>query len=191
MPMPTGLSSRAGKPWRTRIVTAVAATAVSFGVLLTSGTALALADDGLGSAGSSGSSGSSGSAGSSGSSDLVLPVPTTEGLGALAAAFVQTGKPYLWGGVGPNAFDCSGLVQWAYRTVGVTLPRTSQQMAHVGRSVPLSMMMPGDIIIFHKDASHVGIYAGFGQVFNAYGNGVPIGLTPLTAMPPIKTIRRV
>lgn len=141
--------------------------------------------------GSSGSSGSSGSAGSSGSSDIYLPIPTGVGLKALSSAVTQMGKPYKWGGTGPNSWDCSGLVQWAFRTAGVSLPRVSQQQAKVGRAIPVSALAPGDIIIFYRDASHVGIYAGAGQVFNAYGpNGVPIGFTPLSGFSYIKTVRR-
>ncbi len=108
---------------------------------------------------------------------------------ALAAASTQTGKPYQWGGVGPNSWDCSGLVQWAFRQAGVNLPRTSQQQANVGQPVPRWALAPGDVITFYPGATHVGIYAGFGMVFNAYGVGVPTGLTPLADLP-INNIRR-
>jgi cell wall-associated NlpC family hydrolase len=108
---------------------------------------------------------------------------------ALAAATTQTGKPYQWGGVGPNSWDCSGLVQWAFRQAGVSLPRTSQEQARVGQAVPRWALAPGDVITFYPGATHVGIYAGFGMVFNAYGVGVPTGLTPLTDLP-INNIRR-
>lgn len=119
-----------------------------------------------------------------------MPIPSPAGLVALAAAATQTGKPYQWGGTGPNSWDCSGLVQWAFRQAGVNLPRTSQQQATVGTPVPLWAMQPGDIITFRTSNDHVAIYAGFGQVFNAYDYGVPVGLTPLSAEPPINQIRR-
>nr|WP_051989702.1 NlpC/P60 family protein [Gordonia soli] len=132
-----------------------------------------------------------GSSGSSGSVEIFLPVPTPAGLGALSAAMTQIGRPYKWGGTGPWSWDCSGLVQWAFSTVGISLPRVSQQQAKVGHAIPLSALAPGDIIVFYRDASHVGIYAGLGMVFNAYGpNGVPIGFTPLSHWSDIKTIRR-
>lgn len=117
---------------------------------------------------------------SSGSAIIPLPIPTPTGLGALAAAITQTGKPYLWGGVGPHAWDCSGLTQWAFRQVGVNLPRTTWQQSVVGTSIPLWALAPGDLVVLNTDASHIGIYAGAGQVFNAYGRGVPVGLTPLS-----------
>lgn len=135
----------------------------------------------------SGSSGGSGSASlfaGSGEMAIPLPIPSPRGLAALAAATTQTGKPYLWGGNGPDAWDCSGLVQWAFRTVGISLPRTSQEMARYtgGMLVPLSALQPGDVITMdtYDIAGHVGIYAGNGMVFNAYGTGVPTGLRPLS-----------
>ncbi|WP_280488018.1 NlpC/P60 family protein, partial [Nocardia farcinica] len=131
----------------------------------------------------------SGSGSGSSSGSAALPVPSIAGLGALAAATTQVGKPYEWGGVGPHTWDCSGLVQWAFRQVGVHLPRTTWQQAEVGAAVPLHALSPGDVVILHADASHVGIYAGFGQVLNAYGVGVPVGLTPLNQFV-IHTIRR-
>lgn len=112
---------------------------------------------------------------------------------AASAATTQTGKPYLWGGNGPDAWDCSGLVQWAFRTVGISLPRTSQEMARDtgGMLVPLSALQPGDVITMntYDIAGHVGIYAGNGMVFNAYGSGVPTGLRPLSDFT-IHNIRR-
>ncbi|WP_421958019.1 C40 family peptidase [Prescottella equi] len=76
------------------------------------------------------------------------------------------------------------MVQWAFRTVGISLPRTSQEMARYtgGMLVPLSALQPGDVITMdtYDIAGHVGIYAGNGMVFNAYGTGVPTGLRPLS-----------
>ncbi|MCP2278906.1 NlpC/P60 family protein [Nocardia amikacinitolerans] len=127
--------------------------------------------------GISGSAGSSGSGSSSGSA--ALPLPSPRGLAALAIATTQTGKPYVWGGTGPHGWDCSGLVQWAFRQVGVDMPRTTWQQATVGVPVPVRAMAPGDVVVLNDDGSHVGIYAGFGQIFNAYGRGVPVGLSPI------------
>jgi cell wall-associated NlpC family hydrolase len=109
----------------------------------------------------------------------VLPIPSPRGLAALLWATTQTGKPYRWGGTGPGDWDCSGLVQWAFRQVGVELPRTTWQQARVGIPVPFGSLAPGDIVVLNADGSHVGIYVGFDQVFNAFGEGVPVGLAPL------------
>ena len=167
-----------GTPLRT-VHRVAAVAALSCAVLLPAAPALAQP--------SSGSAGSSGS--SSGSGEFALPISSPAGLVALAAASTQSGKPYLWGGTGPDAWDCSGLVQWAFRQAGVNLPRTTWEQAEVGMPVPLWALSPGDVIILNRDASHVGIYAGFGQVFNAYGRGVPVGLAPLAPFD-IYTIRR-
>ncbi|WP_223517202.1 MULTISPECIES: NlpC/P60 family protein [Nocardia] len=127
---------------------------------------------------SSGSASGSGDSGSA-SGSAALPVPSVFGLGALAAATTQIGKPYEWGGTGPSSWDCSGLVQWAYRQVGVSIPRTTWQQAKAGTPVPRASLSPGDIVVLNSDGSHVGIYAGLGQVLNAYDWGVPVGYTPL------------
>ncbi|WP_070379720.1 C40 family peptidase [Rhodococcus sp. WMMA185] len=140
-------------------------------------------------AGSTGSGGGITGSLSMGSSVIPTPVPSPSGLAALAVAATQTGKPYLWGGTGPHAWDCSGLVQWAFRQVGVDLPRVTWDQANVGANIPRWALAPGDVILLN-DASHVGIYAGFGQVFNAYASGVPIGLTPLSHFRNIHSIKR-
>lgn len=170
---------------RKHVIGAICATGLIAAMSCAAAPAFADGSDGTGSLGSSAGS-------STGSGFIPVPVPTSAGMGALAAATTQIGKPYLWGGNGPNSWDCSGLMQWAYSTVGIHLPRTSQQMAQVGTEVPLWALAPGDLIIFYGNASHVGIYAGFGQVLNAYGpNGFPIGFNALDTMPPINTIRRL
>lgn len=119
-----------------------------------------------------------------------LPDPNAAGLVALAAAFTQVGKAYEWGGTGPDTWDCSGLVQWAFAQAGVELPRLSEEQALVGDQIPVDEMVPGDVITFRDAADHVGIYAGDAQVLNAYDQTRPIGLTPLVDLPPINNVRR-
>lgn len=108
---------------------------------------------------------------------------------ALQIAMTRIGSPYVWGATGPNAFDCSGLVYWAYRQLGVTLPRSSQGMAVGGLAVPAKDIQPGDLVVYYSDASHVGLYAGNGQVLHAPTFGQTVQLAPLHHAP-IKTIRR-
>ncbi|RMI29185.1 peptidoglycan endopeptidase [Nocardia stercoris] len=129
----------------------------------------------------SGSDSGSGTGLMSGSANLMalLPVPSARGVAAAAIAATQVGKPYEWGGTGPNAWDCSGLVQWAYRMVGIALPRTTWQQAAAGSAVPFMSMMPGDVVVLNDDGSHEGIYIGLGQVLNAYDYGVGVVTTPL------------
>jgi cell wall-associated NlpC family hydrolase len=91
-----------------------------------------------------------------------------EGVGvtALRAALTRQGAPYIWGAVGPDTFDCSGLMQWAYRQAGVALPRSSWQQARVGSPVT-SGLQPGDLIALYNPVSHIGMYVGNGLYINA------------------------
>ncbi|WP_207280101.1 C40 family peptidase [Tomitella cavernea] len=177
-------------------VTAVAVVTPATTALAAPSSSLGSESLGSGSAGSSGSTGSLGSLGSAGSGSIgagagALPIPSPRGLVALGAAMTQVGKPYAWGAEGPNSYDCSGLVWWAYRQLGIDIGRTTYDQIYDGVNVPLNNIQPGDLIIFREDNSHIGIYAGFGQVWNAYDYGVPIGLTPLADEPPIHIVRRI
>ncbi len=93
------------------------------------------------------------------------------GVKALVLAITQIGKPYQWGAAGPNSFDCSGLMSWAFKQVGVTLPRSSSQQARVGRAVSIDELQPGDLIFSYFPVSHVGIYAGGGKMLAAPQTG--------------------
>lgn len=109
---------------------------------------------------------------------------TTLGEQLVAKAKTAVGKPYGWGAMGPNAFDCSGLVNWAAKAFGVKgLPRTSQAMRNVGTAVPLSSIAIGDLVTFtYADrrgdnpgpGNHVALYAGGGQVVQASGSKVNV-----------------
>ena len=92
------------------------------------------------------------------------PSPTEQGRQIVAFAARQIGKPYCWGGTGPRCFDCSGLTQSAYGSVGVHLPRTTGDIAELLPEVPLKQASAGDILWW---PGHVGIYAGGGWVIDA------------------------
>ncbi|GAA2447596.1 C40 family peptidase [Streptomyces lavendulocolor] len=85
----------------------------------------------------------------------------------LAFAEAQTGKPYVWGATGPSSYDCSGLTQAAWRAAGVDLPRTTLEQAGAGTPVAIEDLRPGDLVFFHADISHVGIYKGDGRMIHA------------------------
>lgn len=103
--------------------------------------------------------------------------------GALSAAFTQIGKPYVWGATGPDGYDCSGLVVWAYKQIGKTLPRSSQAQAAGGTPVDKANLQPGDVVLFYPDASHVGLYAGNGNVVHASTFGVPVRVESMASWP--------
>ncbi|HEY6297873.1 MAG TPA: NlpC/P60 family protein, partial [Streptosporangiaceae bacterium] len=70
---------------------------------------------------------------------------------ALRAAESRQGLPYVWGASGPSAFDCSGLVQWAFAQAGVRMPRVADDQARAGPAVPVSELEPGDLLFYHTD----------------------------------------
>jgi peptidoglycan DL-endopeptidase CwlO len=99
--------------------------------------------------------------------DITIPTANTVGLQALRAALTRVGDPYVWGAAGPDAFDCSGLVVWAFAQVGITLPHYTGDLWNSGVHIPLSDLQPGDLIFFYADISHVGIYLGDGLMVDA------------------------
>jgi cell wall-associated NlpC family hydrolase len=103
----------------------------------------------------------------------------------------QIGKPYVYGATGPGSYDCSGLTQTAYATVGVALPRTSQEQSTVGTPVSLDALKPGDLIFWGGEGSayHVGVYIGGGDYLDAANPSTPVGIKPLTYSPPDWAVR--
>lgn len=107
--------------------------------------------------------------------------PVIDGLGALVgtagvvdAAVGKVGSPYSWGATGPDAFDCSGLMYWAYQQMGKSIPRTSQAQLAGGTPVARGDLRPGDIIGFYEGITHVGMYVGNGMIVHASTYGVPV-----------------
>lgn len=108
---------------------------------------------------------------------IVITTTVTRHIGAeaMSLARAKVGRPYVWGGNGPDVFDCSGLIWWAYRQIGINVPRTAETQYLA--SDPVNMLEPGDLL-FLLDTSdphwngtdattHVGIWTGTG-ILNAY-----------------------
>lgn len=96
--------------------------------------------------------------------------PTPHARTAVGYAQEHLGAPYRWGGTGPRAFDCSGLVWAAYRAAGIRLPRTSRSQYRTGHPVGRSALKPGDLVFFgngSRSVSHVGIYVGNGRMIHS------------------------
>lgn len=100
------------------------------------------------------------------------PAASAAGQTAVDAAMSQLGTPYVWGGTQPGGFDCSGLVQWAYRQAGVELPRTAEEMT-VGAQVTADQLQPGDLAVWD---GHVAMYIGDGHMIEA---GDPVQTNPV------------
>jgi cell wall-associated NlpC family hydrolase len=92
---------------------------------------------------------------------------------AIAAAEAQLGKPYQWGGAGPDTFDCSGLVSWAWAAAGVYFPHLAQLQYDMTRRVAIADLLPGDLVFYGTPTSvyHVGIYVGGGRMIDAPTTG--------------------
>ena len=81
---------------------------------------------------------------------------------------LQTGKKYVLGGTGPDNFDCSGLVQTAWKKPGILLPRTSGDQFNATIHIKLADALPGDLIFYGQNGrQHVAIYIGFGLIVEA------------------------
>ncbi|MFC4122254.1 C40 family peptidase [Nonomuraea zeae] len=104
---------------------------------------------------------------------------------ALKAAVSKLGRPYVWGAEGPDTFDCSGLVQWAYGQAGVRMPRVTHQQWVTGPQVPLAQAQPGDLLFWRNDPtnpdyiSHVAIYWGKGKMLHAPRTGDVVKIVPV------------
>jgi cell wall-associated NlpC family hydrolase len=100
---------------------------------------------------------------------------------AVAFALAQRGKPYRWGAEGPGAFDCSGLTWAAWRSAGVTIPRSAAgQLAGLPRV--RGRLRPGDLVIYRSDGPsrrHVAMVVGRGRMVEARGRGIPVRSTRL------------
>ena len=115
-----------------------------------------------------------------------MAAPSLAAATAIVFARAQLGKPYVWGGTGPDAFDCSGLTQAAWRAAGVAIARTSQDQWATLPHVAAANVRPGDLVFFPGSdgtwsaPGHVAIVSGPGQMIQAYATGTPIEVSPLS-----------
>jgi cell wall-associated NlpC family hydrolase len=104
------------------------------------------------------------------------------GTAVLRVAQSRIGAPYRYGGAGPDAFDCSGLVAYAYRQAGVVVPRTAAQQFAAATPVERRDLRPGDLVFFRlagREVSHVGIYAGEDRFVHAPQSGGQVRVASL------------
>ena len=111
--------------------------------------------------------------------DITIPTANTVGAQALAAALSRRGDPYIWGAAGPGAFDCSGLVVWAFAQEGIALPHYTGDLWNSGVHIPRADLEPGDLVFFFPDISHVGIYLGDGLMIDAPDFGETVRVEPV------------
>ncbi|WP_313956564.1 C40 family peptidase [Streptomyces sp. SAJ15] len=125
----------------------------------------------------------------SGILDDITGGATPAGRRAVDFATAQIGKDYVWGAEGPDSFDCSGLTSKAWSAAGHTIPRTSQEQWKQLPKVDIEHMRPGDLIIYFKDASHVGMYVGDGTMVHAPRPGRQITMAGAGSMPILGVVR--
>ncbi|MFE2429434.1 C40 family peptidase [Streptomyces sp. NPDC059373] len=100
------------------------------------------------------------------------------GVKALVVAASKQGAPYAYGAAGPNRFDCSGLMLYAFRKAGKRLPRTAEQQYELTEHIRRRHRSPGDLVFFPTGGAmgHVGIYAGHGRIWHAPRPGARVRL---------------
>jgi peptidoglycan DL-endopeptidase CwlO len=132
-------------------------------------------------------------ASTSASSSSSTSSSTATGSAAAVIAFVkaQIGDAYVSGGTGPNSWDCSGLVQTAFKQVGIDLPRVSQDQSTAGTQVSLDNLQPGDILYWGSAGSayHVAVYVGDGMFVGAQNPSTGVAEKPLSYDPPTGAVR--
>lgn len=107
------------------------------------------------------------------------------GADLVARAKRKLGDPYQYGATGPNAFDCSGLMQETYGEVGIKIPRTSEEQWRFGSAVTADQLQAGDLVFTAgsdgtaANPGHVGMYDGAGGVIQAPHTGTDVQVTPL------------
>jgi cell wall-associated NlpC family hydrolase len=111
--------------------------------------------------------------------DITIPTVNTVGAQALEEALTRRGDPYVWGAAGPDQFDCSGLVVWAFAQEGIALPHYTGDQWNSGVHVARADLEPGDLVFFFPDISHVGIYVGNGLMVDAPDFGAVVRVEPI------------
>ncbi|MDA8063103.1 MAG: NlpC/P60 family protein [Actinomycetota bacterium] len=130
--------------------------------------------------GSSGVSDPGGGTGSSAPGAGFTPPPSSSAAAvAVAAAESRVGDPYVWGASGPNSFDCSGLVMWAYEQAGIQLPHFSGAQYADTVHIPMSDLQPGDLVFFSNPDIHVAMYVGNGMIVQAPYTGAYVEIVPM------------
>jgi peptidoglycan DL-endopeptidase CwlO len=108
---------------------------------------------------------------------------------ALRYALTKVGDPYVWAAAGPDAFDCSGLIVWAYAQEGISLPHYTGDLWNMGEHVSENDLQAGDLVFFYADISHVGIYIGNGLMVDAPQTGEDVKVQPISQDPYVGAVR--
>lgn len=108
---------------------------------------------------------------------------------AVQYAMAQVGDAYVYGAMGENAFDCSGLTMRAWAQAGVALPHSSSAQFSSGPRIAASDLQPGDLVFYYSPISHVGMYIGNGMIVHAANPGTGVAVSGLYSMPYVGAVR--
>ena len=119
-----------------------------------------------------------------------VSVPASGRAGAaIQYAMAQVGDAYVYGAMGENAFDCSGLTMRAWAQAGVSLPHSSSAQYSSGPHIAASDLQPGDLVFYYSPISHVGMYIGNGMIVHAANPGTGVAVSGLYSMPYVGAVR--
>jgi cell wall-associated NlpC family hydrolase len=117
--------------------------------------------------------------GAGGTTTAVYTGPTdTQAEKAVAFVYAQLGKPYQWGATGPGSYDCSGLVQAAWASAGVSIPRVTYDQWAALPHISVSSLQPGDLL-YYDGEGHVSMYVGDGYIIDAPSTGLDVQKIPM------------
>ena len=123
-------------------------------------------------------------------SEVPAAVPASGRAGvAVSTALAQVGDAYVYGAMGPSAFDCSGLTMFAWGAAGVGLPHSSSAQFSSGPRIAASALQPGDLVFYYTPISHVGMYIGNGMIVHAANPSTDVAVTGLYSMPYVGAVR--
>ena len=126
----------------------------------------------------------------SGVSRMPSSVPASgRAAAAVSYAMAQVGDAYVYGAMGENAFDCSGLTMRAWAQAGVSLPHSSSAQYGSGPHIAASDLQPGDLVFYYSPISHVGMYIGNGLIVHAANPGTGVAVSGLYSMPYVGAVR--
>ncbi|AQP43751.1 C40 family peptidase [Tessaracoccus flavus] len=117
------------------------------------------------------------------------PIRSSIGQQVVDYALSKVGSRYVYATAGPSTFDCSGLTSWAYRQVGIDLPRSSRTQYSAGTRISKSQLQPGDLVFYYSPISHVGIYVGNGKIVDAANPRTGVRTASLDSMPYAGAVR--
>ena len=126
-----------------------------------------------------------------GETNYVGPGGTGKAAEAVSAALSKQGSEYVWGAKGPSTFDCSGLMQYAYKQAGVSIGASTKTQVSEGHSVSASQLQPGDLIFYYSPVSHVAMYVGNGKAVHAPTEGDVVKVSDYKKIGNVTAMRRI